>query len=209
MSDSIDALYACFSRYRLRHLPYCPHCYDASAERALHAPLRLLPAEALAPFVHGALGLFGDLQDFKRFLPRILELLAHASDRRRFNSLDVFWKLRRAQWQFWPADERRAIEDFLRAWFRDQLGSLEACEVFHEVQLELGFVLDVWLDLPAEAPALNVAQAVLRYPGDWSCSPRLAAHLERAFFASSDPVSQRQLSQALEVVSGQLASSVA
>jgi hypothetical protein len=209
LSESIEALYRCFSRYRLRNVPYCGHCFHSSEERALHAPLRLLPAEALSPFMQSTFGLFGQLQDFKRYLPRILELLAHPAARRRFSAFDVCWKLRGAQWQFWPADERRAIEDFLRAWFRDRLGSLDACEALRQAQLGLGSVLDVWLDLPAEAPALNAAQAVLRYPGDWSCSSSLAAHLERAFFVSSDPASQRQLSRALDVVSGQLASSVA
>jgi hypothetical protein len=209
LSESIEALYRCFSRYRLRNVPYCGHCFFPSQERALHAPLRLLSAEALSPFVRSVFGLFGALHDFKRFLPRILELVAHGGAWRRFSALEVCWTLRREQWQFWPADERRAIEDFLRAWFRDRLGSLAACEALREAQLDLGSVLDVWLDLPAEVPALNVARAVLRHPGDWSRSPRLAAHLERAFFVSSNPVSQRELSQALDVVSGQLASSVA
>jgi hypothetical protein len=72
--------------------------------------------EDLSTFAFKAMTTWGEPEDYKHFLPRILELAATPHTRGGLGfSLDVICgKLERAGWRAWPAPERDAI----RAWAR-------------------------------------------------------------------------------------------
>jgi len=140
LGRAIDRLYEAFESYPLKErIDCCPHCELDAAERRLHIrPLRELTWPDLGIFSFKALTSFGDADDFRHFLPRLLELyvLDHAGAP--YTLFMLFEKLNAAKWTNWPADEvaaiRRVIEDWKRvlttqaresedgAWELDELG---------------------------------------------------------------------------------------
>jgi len=117
---AIDELYDAFDAYPLRErIDSCPHCELDAAERRLHLrPLRELTWTDLGIFSFKALTSFGDQDDFRHFLPRLLELyvLDHAGAP--YTLFMLCHKLDAATWTRWPADEVTAIRRFIDAWKR-------------------------------------------------------------------------------------------
>jgi hypothetical protein len=72
----------------------------------------------LGIFSFRSLTSFGDDDDFRYFLPRLLELhvLDHAGAP--YTPFMLFHKLSSARWTRWPADEVAAIRRFIDAWKR-------------------------------------------------------------------------------------------
>lgn len=101
-------------------MPACAHCVTDEDLIALGAhPVRDLPPDLLDRYARKAMSTWGEVDDFKRFLPRILELSAvqhHPTP-----PIIVLTKLWRADWRTWPAGEQRAVWQFLRGWWHDTL----------------------------------------------------------------------------------------
>ena len=78
--------------------------------------LRALGADDLDRYVRKAMTTWGDANDFRHFLPRVLELAVDDADS--FVEIEIiFGKLAYADWTRWPAAERTVIESFLsRRW---------------------------------------------------------------------------------------------
>ncbi|MET2825856.1 hypothetical protein [Mesorhizobium shangrilense] len=112
-------------------------CYEAFADyprpRALHAsplrdpveilktltsaPLRQLTDEQIGPYAGYALTTVGGVDDYKHFLPRILELAINDPPQLGIDPPIVAHKLGRAQWLQWPASEQEPIRTlFAAAW---------------------------------------------------------------------------------------------
>jgi hypothetical protein len=72
----IERLYQLFSRYKCpRQLEGCPCCTTAEeAQPLVRKPLRTIAAPELEHYASKALTTWGTLDDYKYFLPRILEL---------------------------------------------------------------------------------------------------------------------------------------
>lgn len=109
-----EALYARFAPYAAAHLEGCPHCVSSDETLVLRrTPLRQLGAE-LDRYLFKAMTTCGTEEDFKHFVPRLLEL--HAGSSHAWLLRD---KLAYARFPRWPAEERGAVEAFLRAlWAR-------------------------------------------------------------------------------------------
>jgi hypothetical protein len=120
LGRAIDQLYEAFDAYPLKErIECCPHCQLDAAERRLHLrPLRRLTWTDLGVFSFKALTSFGDEDDLRHFLPRLLELyvLDHAGAP--YTLFMLFHKLDSATWTMWPADEVNAIRGFIDAWKR-------------------------------------------------------------------------------------------
>lgn len=115
LTDSIETLYRVFSCYpRPIQLQGCPCCTDAEVSRVLSSrPLRTLTASEISHYAFKALSTWGTLNDFRYFLPRIFELMA-------LEQLDcdtevILGKLGYANWTDWPADEQKAVWEFVMA----------------------------------------------------------------------------------------------
>ena len=112
----IVELYRTFGRYSApEKIVGCPCCINQKAPKGLlHHKLRDIPEDVLWSYVFSVFYTVGSIQDFKYFLPRILELLVEHSQ----TSLDpemVFCKLAHAGWLDWPQQEIRAVERYLDA----------------------------------------------------------------------------------------------
>jgi hypothetical protein len=117
--DSIQELYEVFERYPLRdHIAVCDHCHLLEDVALLKSKeLRRLGVDELQGYMFAAMTTWGDDQDFRHYLPRILELLA--CDRRLTDEfMDpsmALENLQYAQWASWPAEEQKAVKRYLLA----------------------------------------------------------------------------------------------
>jgi hypothetical protein len=115
---SIRALYEAFASYRRQQaIEVCPHCAGRPDPEVLpRIPTERLTCPQLSPFAFRAVSAWGDADDYRHFLPRILELAA-SPEGRDFPGLDlgvVASKLVLAGFGEWPAAERQAVTAYLR-----------------------------------------------------------------------------------------------
>lgn len=113
--EEIKTLYRVFARYpRPTRLEGCPCCTDAETSRLLETrPLHALTADELSHYAFKAMTTWGDLDEFRYFLPRIFELTAF--DALHCDTEVVLGKLGYAGWTDWPADEQEAIWAYVEA----------------------------------------------------------------------------------------------
>lgn len=78
LNEAIERLYSTFGSYPLRdRIDSCPCCRGPQETRHLHTKtLRELSAEDHGLYAFRAMTTVGDVDDFRHFLPRILELVA-------------------------------------------------------------------------------------------------------------------------------------
>lgn len=94
----------------------CPCCVDDTHKRQLSAaPLRELTEEQLNTYTWKAMTTWGEVDDFKHFLPRILELMASSQ----YPDTSTLNKLEYGNWSNWNEIERDAIRQFMLAWWAD------------------------------------------------------------------------------------------
>jgi hypothetical protein len=135
LASAIEGLYVAFARYPLRaRIEGCPHCDLGGNERSLHAaPLRELGADDFDRYPFKAMTTFGDVDDFRHFLPRIAELLT-AVGAIGATDLGIFaGKMIYGEWTTWPERERDAVLTWLdaleRAYLHDDVGRVYACDL--------------------------------------------------------------------------------
>lgn len=116
LAARIEDLYGAFSEYPLRrHVEGCPcGCIPPGAEAKLHRrPLREMEPDDLERYAYKAMTTWGDVDDFRHFLPRLLELLVHR--RLIVDTEIVLGKLTYGYWEAWPTREQEAVSSFLNA----------------------------------------------------------------------------------------------
>jgi hypothetical protein len=118
LEDAIEGLYVAFSGYPLPEdtMP-CPCCHSAGANDLLHAAsLRELQWQHLAGYSIEALMVWGDLDCYRHFLPRIFELTLTAGEWPETPTPQrVFDLLRYGEWRTWLRGEQTAVERMLHA----------------------------------------------------------------------------------------------
>lgn len=126
LPDAIAELYRVFRPYRVEFpLEACACCVDESHQRVISAkPLEALTSRDLDWYAFKAITTFGTVNDFKHFLPRLLELIAYERDFP-INEEIVFGKLPYASWRDWPMTEQRAIEAYLPALWRQTIETMD------------------------------------------------------------------------------------
>jgi hypothetical protein len=141
------------------------------ARKLIAAPLRDVDAQDLAIYTFKASFTMGDPQDFKHFLPRMLELHALEPRWHAFET-NIFGQLVRYEWRSWPQAEQRAIRSYLVALWREIIGSfpshLSPADFLTDAQslgLDLNSFLDVWHPAHADAQVRRLCQFVEEYFG--------------------------------------------
>jgi hypothetical protein len=178
---AVEGLYAAFGHVpRPARAEGCPHCVAPDEDRPLlDGPVRALAPYALARYAAKAMSTWGGVEEFRYFLPRLLECAADDA----FGHPDpaiVFGKLAAAGRPAWPAGERAAIEALLTAWWADTLDRYPAEPGAETVLCCLGAVrtdltpfLDRWGALTGAA-AVRHLRAFVLYGVEWTRGPRLA-----------------------------------
>lgn len=113
--EEIERLYDVFSRYpRPSGLEGCPCCTSAAeAVPLLRKPLRTLTAPELEHYAFKALTTWGTLDDYKYFIPRILELTDEGS--LLCDTEVTLGKFHYGDFRDWPPDEQQAVRDYIFA----------------------------------------------------------------------------------------------
>jgi hypothetical protein len=124
--QAVDGLYAAFAAYPLRSVVGgCPCCTSPADNIDLHAaPLRELSTDRLRHYGFTAMFTWGDVEDFKHFLPRLLELTATEG----FLGPDtesLYGRLAYAKFDTWPEAEQTAVRAFAMAHWRAPLSKFE------------------------------------------------------------------------------------
>lgn len=112
LQNSIENLYRVFALYPLKsRIEGCPCCVKNKDNSVLHSKnLRDLTGEDLSYFGFKAMTTFGDVEDFKHFLPRLFEIMVEKD--LAYNEEILFGKLDYGKWQTWAKTEREAVENF-------------------------------------------------------------------------------------------------
>jgi hypothetical protein len=144
LQAAIEHLYATFARYGLQdHIDGSPHTVGESDQAQLRSKaLRELTPDDLCWYTMKAMTTWGSVEDFKHFLPRILELVteyhwrrlipdpyrqdADGQSVREVTTLDEYFvvcKLEHGRWSQWPEDEQDAVKQLLLAYWQFTLAA--------------------------------------------------------------------------------------
>jgi hypothetical protein len=130
LSAAIERLYMVFEPYQLsRSKSFCMHCVTKEEDWALRSkPLRDLHASDVSRYWWKAISTWGTVDQFKHFLPRLLEILV--SEKVRDNPEILLKKLKYGGLTEWPEVERQAVNSFCNAFWQCALGQHPLHELF-------------------------------------------------------------------------------
>lgn len=120
LQRALDRCYEVFAFYpRPRVLDASPLRDGDLLQPLVSLPLRQLNDQQIGRYAGYALTTVGGLDDYRYFLPRILDLATQTQDWPGLDPSLIGEKLKRASWLNWPADEQAAIRHvFEEAWRR-------------------------------------------------------------------------------------------
>ena len=167
----VERVYAVFRRYPLGKVDGCPCCVDPEEVAALRARgLGDHDERTLGRYYRKSMSTWGTEEDFKHFLPRILELLVtKAPDFAIEIGLDSLpHKLVQAGWRQWPEEERAAVREVLLGAWRELVAAPEGTgDLVAMIEAQL-WVIDaealiaVWEEHLATTPGWRrVAEALI------------------------------------------------
>jgi len=229
LQNAVAELYVVFGRYRVgSRVDGCAHCVSEAEQLAIAAkPLRELTTDDLSRYAFKAMTTWGDITDFKHFLPRLFELFAF-DPRAAPELLDetLFWKLACAEWLAWPEDEQEAVRSYVTALWAETLSSYPfrlhtegLVQGFARAGMDLRPFLEIWMEKRDASALRHLADFVAGvYPDelkegwyrenapaeaqthirDWLVAPRTSGHLEEAFFRFADEPFACELSDAVQ-----------
>jgi hypothetical protein len=207
-SDRLQfAFGACYKAFSLYPQPLAftapPHRNPRALLKSVtSAPLRELTAEQLGLYAGYALTTVGDVEDYKHFLPRILELAIQLTGQPGLGAEIIALRLKQGRWREWPIEEQTAVEAVFREAFAlathrhvgeaDVQGWLCGMAI---LDLPLTEVLDCWLANSNANAGLQIAQFVFDAAGFlhavdvagqafWSYANETTLHFMRAWIAS-------------------------
>jgi len=193
LEASIEQLYAVFSGYPVSRSGPCPHCYgDAEFERVENriqsVPLRDLTLDDLYRFYSDGLLTWGDVDDFRYLLPRLMELFAayHLGYRFEWHGDDISLQIEMspdlalmrfvdAEWWSWPQNERDVINVYLNALFDTHLNTTMS-------ELPDGH----WIEEDVPEAILRLAPDTTPFLDRWRSRSDWAAIRHLAWFVAND-----------------------
>lgn len=209
MEAIIEQLYSVFSKYPLAgglRERSCDCCVTDEEIRILATiPLRELSHKELRSFMIDAISTFGDVEDYKHFLPRILELMVDSESDFIFDFI-CYEKLNYSEWETWDFNEINAILFyFLELWkkiINDENSTTKQVEevltLINRYSLLKG-ALDYWDTSKTHNSALFIVDGFLNNDFKdaigknndeylkWLSSEAVLNKLEVAFFKEKDP----------------------
>jgi hypothetical protein len=115
--ELIENLYSVFSKYTTSDIHYCDcGCIDQDDVKKLASKtLRKLEEDDFVSYHGSALYTWGEIEHYKHFLPRILEVHYQKNGRGMIGLYEITTKLDYAKWESWNENETKAIKDFVLA----------------------------------------------------------------------------------------------
>ncbi|GCC53173.1 hypothetical protein SanaruYs_34160 [Chryseotalea sanaruensis] len=117
LEEAIENLYQVFSKYTTSDMYYCDcGCIDENDVKKLASKkLRELGEDDFSSYHGSALYTWGDIEHYKHFLPRILEVHNEKNGKGLIGLFEIISKLEYAEWEKWESNEIKAIKDFIFA----------------------------------------------------------------------------------------------
>ncbi len=173
LKETIDETYKVFSVYeKPKKMVGCPCCISESElEELLSYSLKEIPPKSFISFCFSILLTWGSEDEFKYFLPRLLEIAV-------FNSLDlsvdlafVFDKLHHANWLKWDCNEIDIIKKYFNELWKFKLNNYidydENLLSIHELltalattDVDLDPFLEYWKNLKCNDSYLNMVDFI-------------------------------------------------
>jgi hypothetical protein len=167
LQEAIDNCYAVFAFYRPPRRLEAPPYRDPAAilDTLSSAPLRNLTADQLGPYAFWAMTTVGDVDDYRHFLPRILELAISDNSHPGIDPPAIAGKLRYAGCPTWPDKERAAVQAiFAKAWhygLKQHPDDYDPQRWLNGIALidgDLDAALAAWLSSPSSNATLQLAE---------------------------------------------------
>lgn len=131
LQEAINNLYEVFKDYHVTKMEKCTcGCISEDQEAEVYAkPLQKLLGENLNFYAHKAMTTWGNENDFKHFLPRLLEVCFF--DETFYKDLKhIYSKLEYAHWENWEETEQQAIIDFVKSSWKEYVNSRNNLDSF-------------------------------------------------------------------------------
>jgi hypothetical protein len=167
LSQAIETLYLVFAKYPLTMVEGCGCCVIPEHNERIHSkPLRQLTTNDLKHYRWKAMTTWGDVTDFKHFLPRLLEL--YSADWLDEDFFMLASKLNYGQWRDWPTVEQPAIEAYLLDLWKDcrtkRLNNVvEVITTISELVFDLSSYLNAWQQAIEFSPAIENLVMFINY----------------------------------------------
>ncbi len=221
--EAIENLYATFAIYPL-HYPVvgCPGCVSkADQERIASKALHQLDGYDLRRFVWKTMSTWGDENDFKHFLPRVLELMSDAQECRKLPDLFIiFHKL--SYCKTWLKQEQEAITSYLLTLWRwilaghpghkeDYLEASEYLEAMMDGIDDFAPFLNAWREMRMPSSLCQLSEMIRNHSwggqlaqneqiGVWLREDGTRQMLEEGFYTYIDEDWVEELAMAVEVL---------
>lgn len=141
MSIDFQDIYHEFKKYPLKeNIEGCPHCDLKSVNSSLHSKaLGLLSWDDLQIFIFKTMTTFGDIEDFKHFLPRILELYISDYWNAPYDFGLFLSKLEYAKVETWVPQEKNAVMNLYESWVNQlkSSGSETDLEILSDIETDI------------------------------------------------------------------------
>lgn len=117
IEEAIENLYDVFSKYTPSDMHYCKcGCIkEIEVQKLASKPLKQLEEEHFAYYHGSAVYTWGDVEHYKHFLPRILEVYHLKKGRAIIDLFEISTKLEGVDWHKWDVLEIDAIKGFVLA----------------------------------------------------------------------------------------------
>ncbi|MEW6630586.1 MAG: hypothetical protein AB1440_06930 [Pseudomonadota bacterium] len=167
LQDAIDNCYEAFVWYPTPRRLDASSARDAAAilKALTSAPLRKLTGEHLGSYAGWAMTTVGDADDYRHFLPRILELAIGDQSHIGLDPPAIAGKLIYAGWPAWPGEQQAAVRMvFAEAWrhgLRQHPDEYDPSGWLTGIALiggDLDAALEAWLSSPSPNAVLQLAE---------------------------------------------------
>ncbi|OQP57155.1 hypothetical protein A3860_11365 [Niastella vici] len=192
-------------------------------------PLTHLTSDDLSTFTGKAMTTWGEVNDYKHFLPRMLELTA--TNNAPYDIEIIFSKLEYGNWQTWDEIEQKAIHEYMFALWENLLqDNTEKAEdefsgYFYIIALhypDLNELLKIWLAETHIASTKHLANFIfderanifdkpansLSELKDWLLSETIIKRLEAAFFQYEKESFSERISWAEKILTDERRNSI-
>jgi predicted nucleotidyltransferase len=196
---AIERLYETFARYGLPEtVEGCECCVEPEDHARIHSrPLRMLTEDDLGKYARKAMTTWGSVEDFKHFLPRLLELAAYKGDVHYTHAEILFSKLTYGEWHTWPSEEQTVVREYFHALWRRVLDlrafshwyvlfpwtAYDCICAIAQAEEDVGWYLSVWRETSTARALAHLATFAIDNFQDLALEGRLG----NAFWEERDP----------------------
>ncbi|MCG7532689.1 hypothetical protein MHM98_15245 [Psychrobium sp. MM17-31] len=141
MEINFQEIYQEFKHYPLKpSIKGCPHCELKSVNSSLHSKsLESLSWDDFQVFIFKSMTTFGDVEDFKHFLPRIFELYITDYWNAPYDFELLLSKLTYAKFESWEQHEKKTIKVLYQSWVNQlQTSGLQSdLEILEDIESDV------------------------------------------------------------------------